>query len=231
MGGTQSSASQTAITKIANNAATNTIMNCTSTASQEQMMTITTSGWLSVGGGASQTQGTAVNMSCVMNTSTQNQIASSVAAAVGQYASAQGPGVLAALGASSSNVSSMIQNDITTNITTNTQQEMTNNLSQKQSMNVNSSTGISIGVNYTQAQTASIIASALMQTTAYNSALTKVAMAVDQKSTAVTTNPISDVIDSIGKAISSIISTPFLIMGIAAIVIIIIIVVLYKFVF
>ena len=216
MGGTEAKTTAESLTQVATDVATKTIMNCTSVASQSQMMNITTQGSL-IGGSLTQTQGVAVNLDCVMSASTQNQIANDVAAKLAQESAAKGDAVLSMFGGSEASAASSIKQNISNNISNTTQQDMKSQITQQQSMNVVVGGSI-IATDISQVQSASQTAKSLMQTSQYASVINDVALKMDQKTEATTTNPIASIISAFGEMFSK----PMMIIAVVIVVMIVV---------
>jgi type IV secretory pathway VirB2 component (pilin) len=133
-------------------------------------------------------------MSSQFSTNIQDAITNVLA----QQATATGSGITSALGGSSSEVTANITNMVNTSISQSEIQNAITAVVQSQTVHGTSGSYAVIG-NITQAQTSSLIAKAIMSSNGAVTVVNKVADAIDQKSTAVTTNPIADIVSSIGS--------------------------------
>jgi hypothetical protein len=203
--GTKAQTISDTLNQMCNNVITNTINTCSSSVAQNQTQVVNdTNLFGSVN--ATQSQTTTIDLNCVTSSSMQNTIATNVSNALQQAASASGTGGLSAIGASSSSDQQYLKNIITNNTTTNTSNQLSSNLSQSQNQVINSS-GILKFVGATQEQSASVIATAMLNTTGYINAVNTTANAMSQSATAVTTNPIADLINSVGTAVGGVLSS------------------------
>lgn len=229
MGGTSSKSTVDMLNETAINVSSSVIQNCTGVASQQQSLDYTTAGDF-VGGDINQSMTASINMSCVMNSQTQTDIASKVGAQLAQAAEAKGQAVLSGLGSTTSEVATKITNRITANISNQTQQDTLAAIQQKQSVKVNAGGNITLG-NVTQAQSATIVATALMQSSAYSSVINELAAHIDQTSSASEANPIAGIIDSAGGALSGIFGAllPYKTIGIVAVAVVIVIIIAAYF--
>lgn len=228
--GNKSSTSLSVCNDLAVNVSMDSIMSCSSAATQQQLIELKdVKGNVNISG-VSMTQGASVNMSCVMDSVKQNEIAMKVSNALAQQAEASGQAVLSALGNTKANASANIHNKIMTNISANTTMEMSASVNQTQAITVANVGGNVVIANVSMEQGAQVIAQGLMKTQAYASVINEVATAMDQKSKSEEKNPIATVIDSIGKAVGTVMSAPILIFG-GLIVGALVLFVLIKFVF
>lgn len=222
MGGTQSTSTSETVNNMATNVATKHIMKCATMATQDQMISVETSGNI-IGNTYNQKQGMSVDMDCVMKVTTQQEIVNDVSSALAQYTASKGDAVLSLLGGSESSANNIIRNNLVTNISNTTGQEMINQMKQKQQATYVGRSMVMNDVN--QEQSAEITAKALMETEEYSKVLNAVSNAVDQKTEATTTNPIGSIVDSFASAVS----TPMLIFVGGGVALVVLLAIVWKF--
>jgi hypothetical protein len=122
-------------------------------------------------------------------------------------------------------VTTNIQNNIMTNIKQTTTNDVSSNISQTQSIPIANVGGNVIIANVTMTQSAQIVATALMKTSAYSSVINDAATKLTQSSTAVSSNPISDIIKSVTGFLAT---TLGICLAIGGVVLIIVLVVIFK---
>jgi len=209
MGGTHSTSTSSLLNSLAVNASTSTIMQCATAATQEELVQVqNVAGNVNISN-VSMNQGATINLQCVMQTNTTTDIASAVSDAITQYANSQGQAVLSALGNTTSEVKSNIQNKITSNINQTTSQQMSANITQQQGITAANIGGNVTISNITMDQSAQVFASALMNTTAFASVINSVANTIDQTSASKETT----IFDSIAQALGTLLSTPIYLIG------------------
>lgn len=196
MGGTQSTSIVNSLTSACVNATQTSTAKCITTASQEQSIMLQAAGDVTVGD-ISQTQAVSVKSECLFSSQVQSDIQTAVANTLAQAAEAAGSGVTSAIGGSSSNTYANIYTMISANVKQEQIQEAVNNAMQKQTVSINAGGNIVAG-NITQSQTAQIIAKAIMNSQGYSTVINSVANQIDQSAKAKTTNPLSDIIGSVG---------------------------------
>lgn len=223
MGGTQSKSTSDVLTMMGTNIASEVIQNCSSMASQSQLIEMGEVAGDFRLSDATFKQGVSIDMECVMDSSTQNEIANKMAASLAQEASAHGQGVMSALGGSSAEVQSNIATSIQNNISNNTKQETESAIFQEQAIKVGKVGGDVVIENLTMDQSAEVIAKGLMQSSAYNKAIQDTSMAIDQKSAAKNDNWIAGIVGEFTGVVTWIVVGIVGVLIIAAIIIFIII--------
>lgn len=219
MGGTQSKTTAELLTEACVNASMDSIMKCANSATQSQLISLNNiKGDVTISG-TSFTQGASINMQCLMDSKKQAEISNAVSNAIVQSADSQGQAVLSALGNTKAEATSNITNKLTTNISSNTSIEVTNNISQNQAISAANIGGSVVIKDVQMNQSASIVAKALMQSTAYSSVINESATKMDQTSKSKETTIFSE----IGKMLGNLISIPVMIGGAILIVIILLI--------
>lgn len=224
MGGTSSKTTAQVLTEVSTQVTTDSIMTCTSIATQEQMIAFNNvKGDVTISN-VNMTQGVAVDLNCVMDSNKQADIANKVAEAIAQQAESKGQAVLSALGSTKAEATSNIKNQLMTGISANTKTELDAQINQQQTISATNIGGSVVASNITMDQGATMIASSLMKTATYSSVINESATKMDQKSSSEEKNPIAEMI----KALGSIFSAPVWILG-GIILFIVVIVVIFKF--
>jgi hypothetical protein len=196
MGGSQSKSSITANTVAAINASQTSIGKCITAASQDQIIQLQAVGDITVGD-ITQMQATSVKAECLFSSTVQSEIQSAVANSLSQAAQASGTGITSALGASSASTYAAINTMLSANIKQEQIQEAVTSTMQRQTVSIKAGGNIVAG-NISQTQTAELIAKAIMNTEGYSKVIQNVSNQIDQKTSAETRNPISDILSSVG---------------------------------
>lgn len=220
MGGTQSKNTASVINEIAVKVTMDSIMSCTTVATQSQLMELKNiTGDVTISD-VTMTMGTSLDVECIMEADKQNQINSQIANAIAQHAEAKGQAVLSALGNTKSEVVADIKNKLSNNIDANTRQELSAQIDQVQKVGVENVGGSVVIQDMSFEQSAQIVAKALMKTKAYSQVINETAAKIDQVTKTEEENPIAGIIDSIGgvigqvgNAISKIFQGPVLIIA------------------
>lgn len=176
---------------------------CTSTISSNQAINIDGSGNVVEDG--TMVQVNEMKVLCEQNSQAMLDFQANMEAAVKQAASAQSTALLGALQDVNSDVNTKIHNSVKNNITIDNLQEIANNVNSAQGINIHGNNNIVRGFNMDQTNT--MIASNVQTVIDKISAETGIKDQLDQEAKSVVTNPISDVITSIGDAMSEVWST------------------------
>jgi hypothetical protein len=227
MGGTQSKSTYTQLTDIATEVSMNSVMSCTTAATQTQLLSLTNVAGNVTIDSIDMTQGSSVNVQCVMDANKQNEISTAVANSIAQYAESKGQAVVSALGSTKTAVETNIQTRIRNAVNADTTMQLNSNLTQDQAVTAKNIGGNVVIGKLTMNQSAQMVASALMKTTAYSSVINDTATKIDQVSKSEEENPIAGIISAVTKAV---ISTP-LMFGVGIIIFIVIIILLLKLLF
>lgn len=211
MGGSQSTSTTASFTAISTKVTSDVIKKCMVTATQDQLLEVSAGGDITLGD-IGQKQGVSIDMKCAMSSETQNEIKNAVANALTQAAEAKGSGILSAVGGSGSTTNAYITTVLNNEVSMKDVQETVSGAMQRQKISINAGGNAIIG-NVTQEQTASLIAEMIMSSRGYTSAIGTIASQVDQKSTAITTNPIQEMLQGIGQmveGVTSVITKPMM---------------------
>jgi len=218
MGGTSSKSTSETLTTLSTNVAMDTVSSCITAATQSQLISLRDiSGDVTISN-TTLTQGTSMNIACVMESTKQNEIAAAISEAIASYAESKGESVLSALGSTRSEVSTKIKNEIINNISATTTQELETNMSQTQSITAQNIDGNVVISNLTMEQSAKLTLTSLLKTSVYSSVINSTATAIDQSSKTTEKSTLANIIDSIGSAWKGILSSPVLIALVVAVV-------------
>ena len=194
MGGGSSSTSKSTIdVSAAVTALTQNIMNCSSNAMMAQELLV--SGNYNVVTGR-QLQTLHLSASCSQDVQNVADIQQKITDILKNTAESQNVAVLGVLGKSSSEVETTIRNDVKQNITQQTIANIVNTVNIQQKVLISGDNNI---VNFSQEQTAQLVYAAAQTAINNLKSVQDMNNAVVQLASAKTTNPISDVIDSLGS--------------------------------
>lgn len=220
MGGVKSKTANEQIITNVTNSTTKLVNKCVSGATQEQLLSFKgISGDLTIDG-ANLTQGSSINISCLLSSENQNQLANDTAQSIVQVANTSAESVLSSMGNTSSDVKTNIKNEIINNITTDLINEVTGIINQKQGLNVADVKGNVVIKNFTATQTADMAIKSVLESSAFSNVINKYAAKIDQSAKTVEVNPISSIITSFWNGISSALQSIFNIPAMIAIVVI-----------
>jgi hypothetical protein len=197
MGGRGSkSTSKVAIdTSLAVQALARNVMSCTSQTAVSQLFQI--SGSYNIIKNTKQVQAIKFNSTCTQSAQNIADLQQTVANAISNAASATGSGVLSALGASQSEAETVIKQNVSQSITQETIQTIVNNSAAQQAIIISGNNNIVD--NFDQSQTLDIVLKNCQDVINNLKSVQAMNNVADQTSSAVTTNPISDIIDSVGS--------------------------------
>jgi hypothetical protein len=204
-GGSTSSATITALNNTCINAVQESLKQCITSATNEQMIMIRAGGDITLGN-IDQTQFTSIDQNCAISSTMETNIQSAIVNTLKQAAEATGSGITSVLGGSQTNVQAHIQNLVNVNLRQGDVQNTIAGALQKMSVVLEAGRNVVVG-NINQSQTSKVIATAIMNSTGAQSVVTTVANAMDQTTKSVTTNPISDIVDSVGSAVGNIVDS------------------------
>ena len=201
--GSVSSSLSTIDTKNAVNALTENLMNCSGNANSSEDIIVSGSG--NVLTNIKQVTYLKLSTQCAQSAQSMADLQSQITSALTNAATAQGTGVLSALGGSKSMAESRISNSVQQNITQKSVTDMVTSINAAQRLIVSGNNNIL--TNVSQETTSEVV-----QNAAQNLINGIVASAVtsstsDTKSTAITTSPITEILDSIGKTLTDALGT------------------------
>jgi len=180
MGGSSSKTTFESLTSIAINVANEQVQKCTSTASQDQMLKIRgTKGSVKITG-FSQRQGVSINMKCVFDNKTQNDLQTKLAQEITQFAQSTGGDITAGFGKSSSEANSNIKNLFSTNVNNASLMEAVSSTLQRQTADIADTGGDVIIADAEQSQTATLVSEIMMANAQYSGVLHEIATKIDQ---------------------------------------------------
>lgn len=196
-GGSKSSVSNVIDTNVAVKTLTNAIMNCKGNTNVSQILNVSGSG--NIISGIKQLNAFKLSSTCDQqikdNKDLQQQITNDIIAS----AEAKGSGILSALGASDSDIFNRIHSDISTLLDSNTVNNIVNNVNQLQGIDISGNNNIV--KDFTQQMTSELVYSSVQNAINNLSSIQTLSTSTKSESTAITTNPISDVIDSVFNGI------------------------------
>lgn len=204
--GTSSVNKSTDLKTLCNNAIMPTVMSCITSSAQSQTLNISGNAGNVDASGISLNQGSSVNISCLLTANNVANMSNQIASTLTQAATSQGE----SLSASKTNaeVTSDLSTQIVNNINTSTTSEITNAINQSQSINViNNQGNISLS-GTTLNQTASIVAQAIINTTAVSSVIGNVANQLQQTTSTTQTNPLTNILGTAIEGIGSLFNSP-----------------------
>lgn len=203
VGGSKSSSSAELLNQIAISATQSIISRCVTQATQQQLLSVkNVAGNVSMSG-VSMSQGASVDVKCMMTAQVQSAIQNQIANDIAQYAQSQSEAFIGALGQSIAEAKVNIQNRLSLAVNQSTLQESFNAAIQDQQIEVANVGGNVIMKDISMAQSLQLTAETLINGTAYSTVINDIANAVDQTTDAKQTNPIAELIDSVGGIFSS----------------------------
>lgn len=195
--GSKTSSRVNILSNIAIDAVQRTVSECVSSATQSQLISAQyVAGDVDLSG-LQMTQGANVQVNCLMQSSKQSEIRESIASAISQYAKAQGPAVLSALGGSESNARINISNRLQTSIKQEDIQKAIASNVQDQKIQFGTIGGNFIMRGATLEQTAKAVAEGIVNSTQVASVIKDLSDAIDQKAEAITSSPFADIFESL----------------------------------
>jgi hypothetical protein len=219
MGGTGSKSSTTSdtLTDLSIKAIQSSISKCITTATQSQLLSIkSVKGNVTVTG-TSLSQGSSVKMDCLLTSDSQSDIQASISNAIVQWAKSQSEALLGVLGKSEAEAVSNVKNKLAVSISQTTLQEALSLASQKQAVEIGDVEGNVVISGLTMTQTLEMVASTIIKGTAYSTVISDIATSMDQSSESTQTNPIAEVIDSVGSIVSTALSSWMIIVAVIVI--------------
>lgn len=192
-GGSKSSVTNLIDTSVAVQTLTNAIMNCKGNTNVSQILNISGSG--NVLTGIKQLNAFKLSSTCDQqikdNKDLQQQLTNDIVAS----AEAKGSGITSALGASNAQIFNRVHSDISTMLESNTVNNIVNNVNQLQGIDISGNNNII--KDFTQQMTSELVYSSVQSAINNLSSIQTLETATKSSATAITTNPISDLIDSI----------------------------------
>jgi len=208
MGGTVSKSTSEMINDMATNVLTSTLMNCMTTATQNQLLQFSNiKGNLDINS-SNLTQASTFDVSCILSATNTQDMSNSIANVIAQVAESKGQAALSALGNTKADIVSDISNKISNNITNMSKTDVVNILTQGQQFVVDGITGNVTLANVSLSQQATVVSRAIVTSSAIASVVNSASSKIDQTAKSTETNPIADMINSVGTAIGSIFGSP-----------------------
>lgn len=198
MGGTESKTTVDVLNEMSVDVAQKSVGRCTASTTQAQRIKFGYVGGDFVLKDTTMKQEAALNFKCAMSAAKQSEIQGEIANKIAQFAAAKGPAVLGALGSSTAHAAANIKNKFATTVNTSTLQESVTASRQLQEVGATHVAGDVVIANLDMEQGAKVVAEAIISDRQYQSVIQSAATAIDQRSKAVTTNPVADMIGAIG---------------------------------
>jgi hypothetical protein len=180
-------------TKVASKILTNVIMSCKGNSNVSQILNISGSGNTITG--VKQLNAFKLSSTCNQDIKDNKQLQQDLTNNLVAAAEAKGSGIVSAIGASQSDVFNKINNDISSMLESNTITNIVNNVNQLQGIDISGNNNIV--KDFTQQMTSELVFSAVQNALNNLSSIQTLNTAIQSSSKAVTTNPISDLIDSV----------------------------------
>lgn len=193
MGGTSSSNSTKIDVSAAVTLLSQNIMNCASNTMASQELVV--SGNFNVVDGR-QMQTLHLSATCSQNAQNIADLQQQISTALKAAAEAQSTALLGALNSTSSDVSTMITNDVKQNITQQTVANIVNSTNLQQKILISGDRNI---VNFSQEQTAQLVFTSCQDVINNLKSVQTMNNALDTSSSATTKNPLAEVVDSLGN--------------------------------
>lgn len=192
-GGSKSNVTQEAVTNLLQDVIVKNMQNASVTSNLSQDVIINNSGELS---DVTINQGSTFKSEIFQSAQNLVELQTALKNALEGAASATGSGLFSALGGSKSNLTQRIVNDIQANVNMQTLQDVSTTINQVQNVNIlNTATGKIKGLKIDQAN--QMYRGAAQQIVAKFTSINDISNEAQGKADAVTTNPISDIIDSV----------------------------------
>ncbi len=229
-GQSQSASTSQTVTNIATDIITKHSLECIISANQSQLLKVkNVSGDVHFDGGTFS-QGSSLDVQCIMSLEKQTNIVNDISSALSQYAEAKGETVLSALGGSAAIIKNDIFTEFKNSIQDMSETSFVNTLSQVQEIDVANVGGDFVMKDISMTQQAKMVAETILSSKSYNDVLSAFTSKVDQVAIKKDVNPFKNVLDGVGgvvkdtgSAISGLFSSPGLVIIIIVIVIIAII--------
>jgi hypothetical protein len=191
--GSSSSVTNIVDTSIASKILTNSIMSCKGNSNVSQILNI--SGIGNVISGVKQANAFKLSSTCNQDIKDNKQLQQELSNQLASAAEAKGSGITSAIGASNSDVYNKISTDISSMLENNTIANIVNNVNQLQGIDISGNNNIVKDFN--QQMTSELVFSSVQNALNNLSSIQAANNALQSTATAITTNPISDLIDSV----------------------------------
>ncbi len=203
MGGTVSKTTVDSLNEISIRAITDSILNCQSSATQTQLVDLQDIVGNITISDVNFTQGSNVDLNCVLDSNKKNEIAQKVAEAIVQSTESKGQAALSAIGNTKAEAVTGIKNKLLNEISAQTKQEIQANIEQRQGIKAKNIDGNLIIGNVSMNQSAEMVSTAMTKSTAFSKVINETAKAIDQKAKTEEENPIASIVNSIGGLFSN----------------------------
>lgn len=197
MGTTSSKSTSEILNEVAVDVVQRTVQNCTTSATQQQIMQVDyVNGNVDISH-STFTQAMSVDMSCLLSDQKTSEIANKLATEVVQFAEAKSRGLLVPPGGTEASIISNLTNDIKTGLTQESVQNAITTGEQTQKIQFGFIGGNFIAKNVTMSQTMEIIAKSIVETAMVQSIINDVSNKVDSEATSESTGTDAVVADGL----------------------------------
>lgn len=187
MGATESKTLTEVMNEVAVDVVQRTVQNCTTTATQDQLLQVDyVNGNVDISD-STFTQGMSVDMSCMLSDQKTSEIANELATKVVQFAESESRGLLVPPGGTEASAVSDIANDIKTSLTQESVQNSLSVSSQSQKLQFGYVGKNFTAKNVTMSQTMEVVAKSIVNTSMIQSVINKVSNDLDQTSSSKST--------------------------------------------
>lgn len=200
MGGSSSKSRSQVFNDTVNNVIVKNIMDCSSNVTLQQQINITGSG--NVVSGVTMNQAIKLSSTCFQDAKVMADLQNQVTDAIKQAAKEQDVALTNALAKSSSDTDTLIHNSVVNNINPQNITKIINSSNEIQGINITGD--YNLVSNFTASQTADVVSSNTQKVIDQMDVVNQIKDYIDQQASTTVNNPISQIIDSAGKAISSI---------------------------
>lgn len=180
MGGTTSKARSEIISNLAISAVQETVQNCVTNATQQQIIDVGYVGGNVDISGSTFKQAMSVDLSCVMNSKNSSEISAAIANVIVQNANAESEGLLVPPGGTEAEVITDLENNLSVALRQSDIQNSISNVSSEQRITFGYVGGNFIGKNMSFDQTASVIAKSIVSAEKVQSIIASVANDITQ---------------------------------------------------
>lgn len=213
MGGTSSKSESKSLTDIAISAVQSVVQNCTTTASQEQIMKVGNVGGNVDISGTTFSQGATVNMDCLLTDTKKNEMSSILSNTIEQYANAKSKGLLVPPGGTNADVINDMQNKIKLSLNQNSVQNSLTATSQNQRIQFGNVSGNFVAKNVSMEQTANLVAKSIVQSSAVSSIINEVENKLKQASTSESTGAETAIAEGFFGMIGGVMNAVIMVIG------------------
>lgn len=214
MGGSKSKSVIDSVQEQITNVAMQVVQDCMVSSSQSQVVSSSNAGW-QLGSSIKVLQQTDVSSTCFQDTNKQASLQNQIQQIIKNTASAEGVGLTSVVGASTSSAEVKLRTIIQNNVNMSNIQKNYNIIKQDQQVTLtNTQSGVQFMSSVDISQGATVFAAATLKAVDSTGILNSLAVAIDQQSSAKTTNPLDFLANIIGS-VTGAISTVWIVIGLA----------------